>query len=197
MGHPFTQRRSRSAACGILLHSDNTWVSEVAYPLRFLQRVGPSSLRCPRTSDASLAMAWAGPFSSLLTRKNSRAPAGTVEEARAHVQNRHVGHPAKMSARRHLKYYLKVYLIITKYSNGFADVLERKRLAFGIRMGVFPKWNKKFERAMRRPFRRRSGGLGKNPEKHFFRGLKSLCEGGKYISSAAKAVRQRQDLCRT
>jgi hypothetical protein len=44
-----------------------------------------------------------------------------------------------MSARRHLKYYLKVYSIDNKQSNGFADVLEGKRLAFGIRMGVFPK----------------------------------------------------------
>jgi hypothetical protein len=66
---------------------------------------------------------------------------GRVEKERAHVQNRHVGHPAgaKMSARRHLKYYLKVYSIDNKHSNGFADVLKRKRLAFGILMGGFPK----------------------------------------------------------
>ena len=44
-----------------------------------------------------------------------------------------------MSARQHLKYYLKVYLIVNENSNGFGDVLKRKRLAFGIRMRAFPK----------------------------------------------------------
>jgi hypothetical protein len=84
-------------------------------------------------------MAWVGAFSSLHHNKNIRAAAGTAEEARAHVQNWHVGHPEKMSARRHLKYYLKVYSIVTKHSNGFPYVLKGKRLAFGIRMRVFPK----------------------------------------------------------
>jgi hypothetical protein len=62
-----------------------------------------------------------------------------VEEERANVQDRHVGHPVKMSARRHLKYYFKVYSIDNTHSNGFADVLDCKGLAFLIRMGVFPK----------------------------------------------------------
>jgi hypothetical protein len=84
-------------------------------------------------------MAWVGAFLSLRDSNNFRAPAGTVEEARAHVQNRHVGHPEKMSARRHLKYYLKVYSIVMKHSNGFPYLLKGKRLAFGIRMRVFPK----------------------------------------------------------
>jgi hypothetical protein len=84
-------------------------------------------------------MAWVGAFSSLHHSKNFRAPGGTVEEARAHVQNQHVGHPAEMSARRHLKYYLKVYSIVTKHSNGFPHVLKGKRLALGIPMRVFPK----------------------------------------------------------
>jgi hypothetical protein len=51
-----------------------------------------------------------------------------------------------MSARRHLKYYLKVYSIVIEHSNGFPHVLKDKRLTFGIRMGVFPEW-KKFGRA--------------------------------------------------
>jgi hypothetical protein len=84
-------------------------------------------------------MAWVGAFLSLRNSNTFRASAGTVEEARAHVQNRHVGRPEKMSARRHLKYYLKVYLMVTEHSNGFPHVLKGKRLAFGIRMRVFPK----------------------------------------------------------
>jgi len=44
-----------------------------------------------------------------------------------------------MSARRHLKYYLKVYSIVTKHSNGFPHVLKGKRLAPAVRMGIFPK----------------------------------------------------------
>jgi hypothetical protein len=55
------------------------------------------------------------------------------------VQNRHVGHPEKMSARRHLKYCLTVYSIVNKYSNGFPYMLKGKRLAFGIGMRAFPK----------------------------------------------------------
>jgi hypothetical protein len=80
------------------------------------------------------------------------------------------GAPGKMSARRHLKYYLKVYLVLTKLSNGFADVLRGKWLAFGVRMRVFPKWaksTKEFERAIRRPLRSRRG-------KSFLQGLKPI-----------------------
>ena len=40
------------------------------------------------------------------------------------------------------KVLLEGYLILTKLSNEFADVLERKQLALGIRMVVFPKWAK-------------------------------------------------------
>ena len=32
--------------------------------------------------------------------------------------------------------------MVTKHSNGFPHVLKGKRLAFGIRMGVFPEWKK-------------------------------------------------------
>jgi len=61
-----------------------------------------------------------------------------VEEERAHVQtgtwapSENVGAPT-------FKVLLEGYLLITDFSNGFADVLKGKRLAFGIRMGVFPK----------------------------------------------------------
>ena len=41
----------------------------------------------------------------------------------------------KMSARRHLKYYLKVYSLVTDHSKGFAAVLERKRLRLGFEWG--------------------------------------------------------------
>ena len=44
-----------------------------------------------------------------------------------------------MSARRHLKYYLKVYYNIKIDSNEMAEVLHVKRLAFGIRTLLFPK----------------------------------------------------------
>ena len=44
-----------------------------------------------------------------------------------------------MSARRHLKYYLKVYYNIKLGSNKKAEVLHVKRLAFGIRTLLFPK----------------------------------------------------------
>jgi hypothetical protein len=37
------------------------------------------------------------------------------------------------------KVLLEGYLVANKYSNGVPDVLKDKRLAFGIRMGVFPK----------------------------------------------------------
>jgi len=45
----------------------------------------------------------------------------------------------KMSARRHLKYYLKVYYNINIHSNEAAEVLQGKRLAFAIQMASFPK----------------------------------------------------------
>jgi hypothetical protein len=136
---PINLRPSHSLQSEILPCSDNRCVIRPACPMRFLKRVAPSSVRCPRRSDGSLAMACVGAFSALRHSNNFRAPAGTVEEARAHVQHRHVGRPEKMSARRHLKYYLKVYSIVTKHSNGFPHVLKGKRLAFGIRMRVFPK----------------------------------------------------------
>jgi hypothetical protein len=58
----------------------------------------------------------------------------------------------KMSARRHLKYYLKVYLIVNEHSNDFPHVLKSKWLAFGIRMRVFPKWKRSWKEGCIEPF---------------------------------------------
>jgi hypothetical protein len=156
--------RGRAGGFGRRLSTECGAVSwRMAYPMHCLRRMDTSSLRCPRRSDGSLAMAWVGAFTSLRHSNNFRAPARTVEEAGAHVRNRHVGHPDKVSARRHLKYYLKVYSIVTKYSNGFSIYVERQAVSVRDWDARFPKMNKEFERAIRRPLRRRSGGLPGGP----------------------------------
>jgi hypothetical protein len=53
-------------------------------------------------------------------------------------------HSALMRSRENVgaptfKVLLEGYIVITKFSNGFSQVLEGKQLAFAIRMALFPK----------------------------------------------------------
>jgi len=61
-----------------------------------------------------------------------------MEEERAHAKPAR-GAPGENVGAPTFKVLLEGYLILTKLSNEFADVLERKQLALGIRMVVFPK----------------------------------------------------------
>ena len=92
-----------------------------------------------------------------------------MEEERAHAKPAR-GAPGENVGAPTFKVLLEGYLILTKLSNEFADVLKGQAVNFGDSNGRFPKMKKELEGAMSGPVRRQSGGLRKNPEMHFFRG---------------------------
>jgi hypothetical protein len=55
-----------------------------------------------------------------------------TRQIRRQRQRKNVGAPT-------FKVLLEGYLVANEFSNGFPDVLKRKRLVLGIRMSVFPK----------------------------------------------------------